>query len=111
MEEDIPLGSLNSKIYEKNGETYYKITPIFGTQINFFLNSPVSKINVLKNTEDEIVLKTGLLNLKMLFKPYVPGLKKLSLRPYYFGLPFGIYWCEISDQNKQKLSKLFKIHS
>jgi hypothetical protein len=86
--EEIALGSLNSKLYEKGGEQYYKISPIFGQQINFFLDAPVSEIHVLKSTEQELLIKNGRLKLKMIFKPYVPGLFKLRLTPIYFGLRY-----------------------
>jgi hypothetical protein len=106
--EEIALGSLNSKLYEKGGEQYYKISPIFGQQINFFLDAPVSEIHVLKSTEQELLIKNGRLKLKMIFKPYVPGLFKLRLTPIYFGfIPMGSYFCEISETNKNKLYRVF----
>lgn len=107
--EEIPLGSLNSKIYKNNGELYFKISPIYGMQIGFYLNAPISGIEVLKSTESEIVLKKGILKLTMLFKPYMRGLHKLTLKPSYFRLPFGVYWCEISDKNKEKLNHVFQV--
>lgn len=109
--EEIPLGSLNSKIYEKNGQSYYKISPIFGMQANFYLDAPISEIKVLENTANEIVLKRGILKLKMIFKPFTPGLNKLKLKPCYFGIPFGVYWCEISDTNKRRLNEVFAVNS
>ncbi|WP_257275639.1 MULTISPECIES: hypothetical protein [unclassified Endozoicomonas] len=106
--EEIALGSINSKFYEKNGEQYYKISPILGQQINFFLDAPVSEIKVLKSTEQELVIKRGRLKLKMAFKPYVPGLQKLRLMPIYFDfLPMGVYFCEISETNKNRLLGTF----
>ncbi|BFM12663.1 hypothetical protein R50072_28160 [Simiduia litorea] len=109
--QEIPLGTLNSKLYERNGETYYTITPIFGTSTNFYLNAPLSKIEVLKNEDNELLIKKGILKLRMSFKPYTPGLFKLKLKPYYFGIPFGIYWCEISATNKTKLQDVFVVYS
>ncbi len=106
--EEIALGSLNSKFYEKNGETYYKISPILGQQINFFLDAPVSEIKVLKNTGEVLLLKRGGLKLKMAFKPYVPGLLKLRIYPLYLGfIPMGVYFCEISETNKKRLFRAF----
>jgi len=109
--QEIPLGALNSKLYEKNGETYFAITPIFGMRTNFHLNAPLSKIQVLKNEDNELLLKIGILKLRMLFKPYTPGLFGLKLKPYYLGIPFGTYWCEISTTNKTRLQDVFVAHS
>lgn len=106
--EEIALGSLNSGFYEKNGVEYYKISPIWWQQSNFFLDAPVSEIKVLKDTTQELFLKNGILKLKMKFRPYVPGLYKLRLTAIYFGfLPMGIYFCEISETNKNKLYRAF----
>ena len=106
--EEIALGSLNSKLYEKNGELHYKISPIFGQQMNFFLDAPISEIEVLKDNDQELLIKSGRLKLKMAFKPYVPGLYKLRLTPVYFGfIPMGVYFCEISETNKNKLYRAF----
>jgi len=106
---EIPFGTLNSKFYEKGDELYYKVSPVFLQQINFILDAPVSKIRVIKNSGDELLLKKGILKLKMLFKPYVPGLQKLRIIPYYFGLlPMGIYFCEISESDKEYLLNAFK---
>ena len=103
---EIPLGALNSKIYKKDGEIYYKISPILGQQSNFFLDSPLSEIEVINKNEKELVIKSGSLKLKMLFKPYVNGLEKLRLIPIYLGfIPWGVYFCEISVTNKKKLFK------
>ncbi|WP_422138337.1 hypothetical protein [Endozoicomonas sp. ALC020] len=101
---EIPLGSLNSRLYKEDGEMYYKISPVLGQQINFYLDSPLSKIKVIKKNEKELVIKSGSLKLKMLFKPYVNGLEKLRIIPVYLGfLPCGLYFCEISATNKKKL--------
>ena len=106
--EEIALGSLNSKFYEKNGEEYYKIWPIFGQQINFILDAPVSKIKVVKKTGQVLLLKLGMLTLKMSFKPYMPSVQKLHICPLYFGfIPMGIYFCEISEKDKNRLLHSF----
>tara|TARA_R110002167_G_scaffold357836_1_gene573554 strand:+ start:615 stop:953 length:339 start_codon:yes stop_codon:yes gene_type:complete len=107
--QQIPLGQFNSKLYEKEGELYYKITPVFGLQANFHLDAPVSEIEVLKNCESELKLRRGILTLKMVFKPYVSGLSKLRICPLYFGfIPMGMYFCEVAESNKERLLSAFQ---
>tara|TARA_R110001583_G_C5484380_1_gene394144 strand:- start:111 stop:359 length:249 start_codon:yes stop_codon:yes gene_type:complete len=77
--QQIPLGQFNSKLYEKEGELYYKISPVFGLQANFHLDAPVS------------------------------GLSKLRICPLYFGfIPMGMYFCEVAESNKERLLSAFQ---
>lgn len=98
---DIPLGTVHSKLYEKNGESYYKISPIFGMQINFFLDAPVSKIRI---DGDALVYGAGFYKLRIEFKEQEYAIYKLRIIPTYFWvLPFGITFGEISKPNKRTL--------
>lgn len=98
---DIPLGTANSKLYEKNGLTYYKISPIIGMQINFSLDVPITK---LKITGSSIVYDSGFYKLKLLFKDSTAGTYKVRIKPSHFWcIPFGTTFCEISKSHKELL--------
>ncbi|RZM73999.1 hypothetical protein C3B51_20295 [Pseudoalteromonas rubra] len=98
---DIPLGTANSKLYEKNGLTHYKISPISGMQINFYLNAPVNKLRIEDNN---IFYDSGSYKLKLEFIEQEHAIYKLRIKPIYFWvLPFGITFCEISKPNKEAL--------
>ena len=107
---NIPLGTMDSTLYIKDGEQHYKISPILGQRINFSLNSPVRKIIVVSCSTKQIVLKPNLwLTIKMTFKPNVRNLEKVRITPYYFGiLPMGIYFGDICSSNKGLLIDAFK---
>jgi len=98
---DISLGTANSKLYEKHGLTYYKISPIFGTQIYFFLDAPVSKLRI---EGENIIYDSGFYKLKLEFKEQKNSIHKLHIKPTYFWiLPFGITFCQISKSHKETL--------
>lgn len=98
---DISLGTANSKLYEKNGLVYYKISPIFGTQINFSLDTLVSNLKIEGNT---IIYNSGFYKLKLEFIEQKGATCRLYIKPTYFWvLPFGITRCAISKLNKEKL--------
>ena len=108
--EEIPLGAVTSKLYEQQGMLRYMISPILGYQINFHFDVPVTSETVLRNSDEEVVLKGRSLRVKMSFKPCVAGLEKVRLVPYLFGIiPFGIYFGEISLTNKRRLRSAFDI--
>ena len=101
---DIPLGSLNSKIYEKSGTNYYKIFPIFGMQTNVFCDWQISKLNVVENTDKILSFKNGSSKINMTFKPYHSNVEKVRVTKYIFGIfPIGTNFCEISMSNKEYL--------
>lgn len=108
--EEIPLGAVTSKLYEQQGKLRYMISPILGYQINFPFDVPVTSETVLRNSDQEVVLKSRSFRVKMSFKPWVVGLEKVRLVPYLFGIiPFGIYFGEISSTNKRRLRSAFDI--
>jgi len=105
---DIPLGSLNSKIYEKSGANYYKISPTFGMQTNVFCDWKISTLNVVKNTDKILSFKNGSSKIKMTFNPYYSGVEKVRVTKYIFGIfPIGSNFCEISMSNKEYLREQF----
>jgi len=106
---DIHLGVINSKIYFRREQWYFKIWPILGTQSNFLLDTPLRKIKVLKSTKSELFIRSSFwLSVKMKFKGNISGLLKARITPYYFGIiPAGIYFGEISVSDRDYLIAMF----
>ena len=106
MELEIPLGVANSKLYEKNGHTYYKIWPILGLQINYSLDNNVSELKV---NGDTIEYGKGFYKLTLAFKECNRFTSKVHIKPKYFWIvPFGISFGEISNKNKEMLFAAIK---
>ncbi|WP_045859524.1 hypothetical protein [Teredinibacter purpureus] len=105
---EIPLGSINSSFYEKNGELYYKISPIVGLQSSVFGDFKVSESTVLKCSDKNLTFRVGLSKINMTFKPFSPGFEKVKVTKYIMGfLPLGCQFCEISAANKKYLYEQF----
>jgi hypothetical protein len=105
---DIPLGALNSKIYEKSGETFYKISPILGMQTNVFCDWAISTLKIIENSDKILYFKNGITKIKMTFKPAYSGAEKVRVTKYIFGVvPLGSNFCEISVSNKEYLREQF----
>lgn len=106
---DIPLGSINSKLYEKDGRIFYKISPIIGLQTNVWGDFDLSKVRVLRNDDQCLSFKQGSSKIEMRFKKHSPGLEKVRVVKYLFGIvPLGAQFCEISEVNKTILRDQFK---
>ncbi len=105
---EIPLGSINSKIYEKHGELYYKLEPIIGLQTQVFGDFKVSAATVIVCNDECFIFKVGRTKIKMAFKPFTTGLEKVCITKYILGfIPFGRQFCEISVINKKYLFESF----
>ncbi|QEY11822.1 hypothetical protein D0B88_05770 [Cellvibrio sp. KY-YJ-3] len=105
---DIPLGSIDSKIYENNGDIHYKISPIFGLKTSVWGDFNLSKVTVLVCNQKNLTFKSGVVKINMTFKPYTPGLEKVRVTKYVFGIiPLGCQFCEISVTNKNYLQAQF----
>ena len=106
----ISFGStIDSCFYELDGETYYKIFPLFGYMANIWLNEKISLIAVLSSTDNELTLKSGNHKVKISFKPYMAGLEKITVKSYFLFFPLGWYFGEISKSDKSFLKSKFKI--
>lgn len=108
MKKTIYLSTLIAELYERGSETWFRIKPIPGTQINFIFDHPISHIRELADQDSQLVLKAGALSVKMSFQAYIAGLSKVRIIPYLFGiLPFGLYPCEISRRDRDFLFDTF----
>jgi len=106
---DIPLGSVESKFYEKDGQTYYKISPILGLQTRVWGTFNLAKIKVIENSEHGLVFKQGHSKIEMLFSSFGLGTEKVRVTKYLFGVvPLGVQFCEISVRDKNFLREQFK---
>lgn len=106
---NIPLGSIESKFYEKNGVINYKISPVLGLQTNVWGNFNLSKARVLENNEQCLAFKQGYTKIEMVFTPGTKGLEKVRVTKYIFDIiPIGIQFCNISVSNKRFLQERFK---
>ncbi len=105
---EIHLGSLESRFYEKSGKDYYRVNAIFGTQVSFSFDNPVSRIQVEECSESALVIHGKYMSLKMEFSELSPGLQKCTVKPYLLGFyPIGIYFGQISCPNKRYLLERF----
>ncbi|WP_416307671.1 hypothetical protein [Neptunicella sp. SCSIO 80796] len=101
METNISLGMANSKLYEKEGHIYYKIWPIIGMQLNFILDKKVAELKV---DGDDVFYNGGFFKLKLQFRDNDRFTTKVRLIPQYFWIiPFGVTFGEISNKNKEIL--------
>ena len=106
---NIPLGSIESKFYEVNGEKYYEISSIPGLQTKVWGKFNLAKAVLLEHNEQFLIFKQGSSKIKMAFKQCSTSLQKVQVTKYIMGIiPVGVQFCEISVANKNFLLEQFK---
>ena len=105
---EIPLGFASSRLYEKDGQTYYRISPVPGTQVIMPLHGPISKIEVLQRSDNVLMLRKGVTRYTFRFEPTARGLERVRLTVALFGfLPMGVHFGDISTTDKEALFDAF----
>lgn len=109
---EIYLGFASSRLYEKGGELHYDMWPAFGTQMMLPVRGAVSGKEVLRNTDEELVLEKGMVRYTFRFSPRQAGPDALRYSVKLFGvLPIGSCWGDISSDGKRVLRSAFGEHN
>ncbi len=105
---EIPLGFADSRVYDKDGEVFYDMWPVPGTQMTLPLRGPISGHRVIRNTDEELVLAKGVFRYAFRFspRPAGPDALRYSVSILRF-VPIGTHWGDISGEGKRALRAVY----
>lgn len=105
---EIPLSFANSRLDMIDDVLWYRMTPLFGTQLSFAINGPISSFTVLENSSEILHLKKSLLHYRMKIRPIAPKLLGLKYTVSLLGLvPFAFMSGEVATEHWESLSDAF----
>lgn len=109
---EIYLGFASSRLHEKGGELHYDVWPAFGTHMMLPVRGAVSEKKVLRNTDEVLILKKGMVQYTFRFSPRQAGPDALKYSVKLFGvLPIGLCLGDISGDGKRALRSAFGSHN